>query len=347
MCDLCEPRLSRRRLIGGLVAGSAAVSAATLLGPPTALAAVPVAPGLDIEPRSNWAGEGRPPTGPLSGESVQFLLVHHTASANGADPVGTMRSAYGFHTGAEKGWPDVAYNFFVDQHGVTWEGRAGSIAGPVEASATGGSQGFAQLVCLLGDFTDVLPTPAALIALNRTLAWLADRDDIEVGPTASTSFVSRGSNLWPAGTTVETNTIAGHRDMSRTACPGDTFYPYLTANVAEEVAALRSVNGASTTAPQTTALTTAPSATARPESVPTAPVRSATGPPLTTIATTTTTVTMAASVPPVPDQGASDLRSPAMVAGLAAVTIAVGATWYATRRASNRPTGGADDELDD
>jgi len=136
MCDLCAPRISRRRLIGGLVAGGAAVSAATLLGPPTALAAVPVAPGLDIEPRSNWAGEGRPPTGPLSGETVQFLLVHHTASANGADPVETMRTAYGFHTSPEKGWPDVAYNFFIDQNGITWEGRAGSIAGPVESPST-------------------------------------------------------------------------------------------------------------------------------------------------------------------------------------------------------------------
>ena len=340
MCDLCAPRISRRRLIGGLVAGGAAVSAATLLGPPTALAAVPVAPGLDIEPRSNWAGEGRPPTGPLSGETVQFLLVHHTASANGADPVETMRTAYGFHTSPEKGWPDVAYNFFIDQNGITWEGRAGSIAGPVEASATGGSQGFAQLVCLLGDFTDVLPTPAALIALNRTLAWLADREGIAIGPTASTSFVSRGSNLWPAGTTVETNTIAGHRDMSRTACPGDTFYPYLVDNVAEEVAALRSVDAAPTTdlpttAPPTTVSTTAPDTTAPPATVPPTVAPPTTGlSPATVPATTSTAST---SDPAAPDQGAFDLRSPVVIAGLAAVTIAAGATWYVARRTPEPP----------
>ena len=324
MCDLCGPGLSRRRLIGGLVVGGAAVSVAPLLGPPTAHAAVPVAPDLDIQPRSNWAGPDRPPTGPLSGESVQFLLVHHTASANGADPVGTMRSVYEFHTSAEKGWPDVAYNFFVDQDGVTWEGRAGSLAGPVEASATGGNQGFAQLVCLLGDFTAVLPTPAALSALNRTLAWLAGRDGISVGSTATTSFVSRGSNLWPAGTAVETNTIAGHRDMSRTACPGDTFYPYLVDNVANEVAALRSVTTDSSTVPQIAASTTAPPATISPT----------TTPPSTAA---TTTPAASTSVPAAPDQGSSDLRSPVVIAGLAGVTIAAGAAWYVARRAPKSP----------
>ncbi len=37
-------------------------------------------------------------------------------------------------------------------------GPTGALAGPVDADATGGSQGFAQLVCLVGDFTAVLPT---------------------------------------------------------------------------------------------------------------------------------------------------------------------------------------------
>lgn len=346
MCDLCEPRLSRRRLLGGLLAGGATMGAATLLGPPTALAAVPVAPDLNVQPRSNWAGQGRSPTGPMSGETVQFLLVHHTASANGADPVEVMRSAYEFHTSAEKGWPDVAYNFFIDPNGVTWEGRAGSIAGPVEASATGGSQGFAQLVCLIGDFTDVLPTPAALSALNRTLAWLADRDGVAIGPTATTSFVSRGSNLWPAGTTVETNTIAGHRDMSRTACPGDTFYPYLVDNVANEVAALRSTSAAPTTPPPLPTTTTTPSTTIPATTTPPTTSRPTTAVPATTTTVPATTVDTRASA--TSDQSDSGLRSPVVVAGLAAVTVAAGAAWYVARRTPEPPPGEpvTDDEVD-
>ena len=57
------------------------------------------------------------------------------------------------HTGASKGWPDVAYNFFIDRHGTVWEGRAASLEGPVMPDATGGSQGFAQLCCFVGDHT--------------------------------------------------------------------------------------------------------------------------------------------------------------------------------------------------
>ena len=59
------------------------------------------------------------------------------------------------------------------------------------------------------------------------LAWLAGRDLVSLADGATTTFVSRGSNRWPAGTTVTTPTIAGHRDMSYTACPGDTLYPLL------------------------------------------------------------------------------------------------------------------------
>lgn len=236
MCVECDLPLTRRQAVGVLALLAAFVrSPRPLVG--GMKGAVLVNDGLEIMPREAWA-DGREPTGLLAPESdVRFLLIHHTASANNDDPVRVMRSAYDFHTGPERGWPDVAYNFFIDQFGVVWEGRKGSLQGPVEASATGGSQGFAQLVCLLGDFTSQLPTVAALDSLNRTLAWLGVRHNISLVPGATTQFVSRGSNRWPQGTTVTTSTISGHRDMSRTACPGDTFYPYLVSNVPTAVAA--------------------------------------------------------------------------------------------------------------
>ena len=133
---------------------------------------------------------------------------------------------YAFHTGS-KGWHDIAYNFLVDREGGVWEGRAGSLAGPVAADATGGSQGFDQLVCFIGDFTSVMPTPAAVDAGNRTLAWLAQRYSIDTAAGSTVTFVSRGSNKWPAGAKVTTATVAGHREMSTTACPGNAFYPYV------------------------------------------------------------------------------------------------------------------------
>lgn len=209
---------------------------------------------LGVRPRADWA-DGLLPTGELRQErpeDVQFLLVHHTASGNRYNPEdvpGLLRGFYAFHTGPDKNWPDVAYNFFVDRFGTIWEGRAGSLAGPVMPDATGGSQGFAQLGCFIGDHQAQAPSDAARLAMTTLLAALADTYGIETMPGAMTAFVSRGSNRWPAGTSVTTTTIAGHRDMSQTACPGDFAYDLVQRVLPTEVTALRA--SSATTPPAT------------------------------------------------------------------------------------------------
>lgn len=215
--------LSRRTL---LLAG-ASVGLATGLARP-ALAAPPVGQP-DIHPRNDWA-HGLAPAGPLDVEEpggVRFLLVHHSDTPNG-DPQdripGRIRSFFEHHT-RNKGWPDVAYNFFVDPYGGLWEGRQGSLGAPVKGDATGGSQGFALLCCFIGNFAMIPPTPEALDAATRLLAWLAASYSIDLSAGHRASFVSRGSTLWPAGSEVVTEPIAGHRDMSQTTCPGNALYP--------------------------------------------------------------------------------------------------------------------------
>ncbi len=135
---------------------------------------------------------------------------------------GLIRDVYAFHTGRQKNWADVTYNFLVDRYGGVWEGRAGSLSGPVKADATGGSQGFAQLCCFIGDHQTEPPTDEARRSMILLLAALADTYAIDTAPGAKTSFVSRGSSRWPRGSSVTASTIAGHRDMSRqTIRPGD------------------------------------------------------------------------------------------------------------------------------
>ena len=230
MCNTCCSR--RELLLRGssalAVAGIVSAFGASVHADLPVVAAVNVAPGLDIFPRAAW-GADLLPKGPIvTPEDVRFLLVHHTASSNtpeiGGTPT-TLRKTYGFQTGPAKRWPDVCYEFFVDRDGLVWEGRTGALDGPVVADATGGSQGFAQLVCLIGDFTKVLPTAAQQAGLVRTLAWLADRYAIDTTPGATASFVSRGSNRFKQGAAVTAKTISGHRDTSKTACPGNKFYP--------------------------------------------------------------------------------------------------------------------------
>ncbi|HJQ96175.1 MAG TPA: N-acetylmuramoyl-L-alanine amidase [Acidimicrobiia bacterium] len=217
------------------------------IGSLVVLRALPIQPtqatkyGIEIIPRAEWAVD-RPPLDELPSEDVRFLLVHHSASSNGyseSSVVGILQGFYDFHTSAEKGWPDIAYNFLIDRYGRIWEGRTGSIDGAVAADATGGNQGSSQLACLIGDFTEELPTEAALIALTRLLGWMADRFGVSTEQGATVTFTSRGSNRWPAGVEVTTPTIAGHRDMSLTSCPGDALYPYILGGLSEDVESWR------------------------------------------------------------------------------------------------------------
>jgi hypothetical protein len=237
---------------------SVAAIAGVALAPVAPAAAAPAATGLEglgVRPRADWAAPA--PRGSLVAEpDVRFLLVHHTATPNDYtedDVPDLLRGFSRFHTGAEKGWPDIAYNFFVDRFGGLWEGREGSLAGPVRTDATGGNQGYAQLCCFLGDHTSTPPTEAATTAMTRLLAGLADRHGVDTAPGATASFVSRGSNRWPAGRSVTVGTIAGHRDVSRTTCPGDAAYALLETELPTAVSAVRRVAGSVTSGPPTSA----------------------------------------------------------------------------------------------
>lgn len=243
-----------------------------LLGRTPALAATPT-----IRPRTDWAG-ALEPTGPLEVEgagAVKYLLVHHTDSPNGYSQARVpelIRGFYRFHTGPEKRWPDVAYNFFVDAYGGVWEARKGSLSSPVIGSATGGYQGHAQLCCFIGAHATTPPTAAAQEAMTRLLAWLADMYDIDTRPGITTSFVSRGSNRWPAGALVTTPTISGHRQMSLTTCPGDAAFDLVQNHFPAQVSAQR--HRAPVSAPNPTPTTdfagvTAETSTPAPVSAPT------------------------------------------------------------------------------
>lgn len=268
--------------------------------------------GLSINPRSSWATD-RPPKGALVSENVRFLLVHHSASRNGhtgADAPAILRSFFDFHTG-EKGWNDIAYNFLIDADGGIWEGRAGSLSGPIAGDATGGNQGFSQLVCIIGDYNAVEPTSRSLDSLVRLLAWMADRYDVSTVPGAETSFVSRGSNKWAAGTTVTTPTITGHRTMSKTTCPGDLLHAYVASGLTADVERARGgsapppapsttappITAAATTTP-TTASTTTPSTTSTSTTSTSTTTTSTTSSTTTTTHATTTSATASATTPP-------------------------------------------------
>ncbi len=272
---------------------------------PAETAAARGVPAPVINPRESWA-QGRAPKAGMGREDVRFLLVHHTQTPNTDSRqgvAGRLRGMHSYHTG-DKGWPDIAYNFLVDRYGGIWEGRSGSLAGPVRGDATGGSQGFAQLCCFIGDHTSIPPTPAAMESMTALLAWLAARYTVDLAADRTVTFVSRGSNRWRRGASVTTVPVAAHRDMSLTECPGDALYPLVRSQLWPQARArvAQSSPGAAA-ASRETSTRQAPAAGATPTYTPTstAPASAATT-AATAAATTTppapaTAATAAAAMP--------------------------------------------------
>jgi len=157
--------------------------------------------------------------------TVTHLIVHHSATANpGSDWAETVRSIWNFHTN-DRGWGDVGYNYLIDPDGVIYEGRAGgdNVIGAHFSCQNGGTMG----VCMLGTFTSVSPTAAALSSLRRLLAWKAEQRGID--PLGS---------AYHAGTRLTLPRISGHRHgnpavpeyaCTTTSCPGDNLYGQLQA----------------------------------------------------------------------------------------------------------------------
>jgi hypothetical protein len=175
---------------------------------------------------------------------TQALTVHHTAGANNdPDPAGTVRAIY-YYQSVTLAWGDVGYHLFIDEQGRVYEGRwsganpvpafdttvpAGADPGLVVAGHAGGYNTGNLGVCLLGNFTNQGPAPAARATLITVLASLARV--CEIDPELVVNYVG------PTGNTRTVLGVSGHRDWNATECPGNTFYPQLPA-VRSEVAQL-------------------------------------------------------------------------------------------------------------
>ncbi|MGQ0521881.1 MAG: N-acetylmuramoyl-L-alanine amidase [Actinomycetota bacterium] len=205
-------------------------------GPGAAAAAEgdsPAAPQPAVVTRTQWGADESLRKGTPLFAPITKLIVHHTVTTNDdPDPAATIRAIYTFHTRV-RGWDDIGYNFLVDAQGRVYEGRRarayaeGEVPtgedlarhGVVGAHAEGTNTGSAG-IALLGDFTSVPPTPAAVAGLNGWLAWKAGRHQID--PEGSSTYSGAGgtaNRVFP--------NISGHRDVRATDCPGDLLYALL------------------------------------------------------------------------------------------------------------------------
>lgn len=154
-----------------------------------------------IIPRAGWGADESLMTWPPEYAVVNKEIVHHTVTANGAEPMSTIRSIYYYHA-VTLGWGDIGYNYLVDQFGNIYEGRYGGnrVIGGHTYGYNAGSVGIA----VLGTYSDVPINSSSFNSLATLAAWKAYENHI-------------GINLF------------GHRDFQATACPGNAFYAQLPA----------------------------------------------------------------------------------------------------------------------
>ena len=181
---------------------------------------------------------------------VQVLTVHHTAGSNdpSQDYAATVRAIYSYHVQTNE-WADIGYQYLVDGHGIVYEGRnaghtsvscrydggdgtdfahqAGTdqvVTGAHTKDNNVGNVGIALLGCYEPTSStcsgDTSPTPAAIDALDREVASLSARHDLD--PDGAVHYVNPVS-----GAAKDVPTITGHRDWKNTECPGATLYAQL------------------------------------------------------------------------------------------------------------------------
>jgi hypothetical protein len=166
---------------------------------------------LVVIERAGW-GAAQPAPGMIKHE-ISHLTVHHTAvelTDNRLAPA-RLRAHQQFHQ-TDRGWPDLAYHYAVDQLGNIYEGRSLQFRGD---TATNYDPTGHFLVVLEGNF-DEQPLPdqqhSSLVDL---LAWAAIKY------------------------AVDPSKIHGHRDYAETSCPGNAVYSLIAAGDLAEAAQVR------------------------------------------------------------------------------------------------------------
>jgi hypothetical protein len=130
------------------------------------------------------------------------MTLHHEAVVLGdnRNAPGHLRQDQRYHQD-QKGWVDIAYHVGIDRNGNIYELRTPQIAGD---TATDYDTTGHFLVLCEGDFDQEVVSEAQLHGAALAFAW------------ASQTFH------------IAADTLAGHRDLAQTSCPGANLYAHIS-----------------------------------------------------------------------------------------------------------------------
>lgn len=236
--DATVARITTDRPLGRLTVVAMADGGTTIQKTP--VPGRPAGSAPNVLPRSAWGADeslrynGTTPRWAPVFQTVQKLVVHHTAGANGEtgdQARATIQSMYYYHA-ITQGWGDIGYNFLVDAGGAIYQGRSTSATAADDGNTTGenargqgvtaghayGYNSGSLGVALLGNFVAQLPSDAADLALKDLLVAKASAHGLDAA-----SMGRYTSPLTGAQATFEN--FPGHQEVpdNATACPGGLF----------------------------------------------------------------------------------------------------------------------------
>ena len=165
-------------------------------GPNTSPTPAPIAASGVLLCRDAWGARPARPGG--RPHSLTRMTIHHSGVVLGdnRNAPSRFRQDQRYHQD-QLGWIDIAYHLGIDSKGNIYELRTPEIAGD---TATDYDTTGHFLVLCEGDFDQEVVSEAQLHGAALAFAWAAQNFGIA------------------------TDTLAGHRDLAQTACPGANLY---------------------------------------------------------------------------------------------------------------------------
>uniref|UniRef100_A0A8C5QPS2 Peptidoglycan-recognition protein n=1 Tax=Leptobrachium leishanense TaxID=445787 RepID=A0A8C5QPS2_9ANUR len=130
---------------------------------------------------------------------VAYVVVHHTegtACTTQTNCIAQAKSVQNYHMNSN-GWCDAGYSFMVGEDGNVYEGRGWSSVGAHAPNYNSNSIG----ISVFGSYTSRNPNAAAQNAVQNLISCGVSRGFIR-----------------------STYILKGHRNVTATSCPGNTFY---------------------------------------------------------------------------------------------------------------------------
>lgn len=179
--------------------------------------------------RAAWGASQCPPREQPSYGTVKAVVVHHTVSLNDYTPEeapAIVLATCRYHRNSN-GWNDIGYNALVDKYGVLYEGRAGGLDRAVVGAQAQGFNSETAGIASIADHTTAEPTPETLNAMAGYIRWKLGVHLQPLSGKVTLTSAGGSESRYGAGARVTLDRVLGHRDVGRTACPGNLLYPQL------------------------------------------------------------------------------------------------------------------------